>query len=98
MEIRVQGHLKTRIGIACDRAELAEVEIDSAFDLLYRPALHTPEHAEVRLGGAEADIGFYEGEGLKLSDVIREQILLLLPMQRLCREGNARVFALPVGR
>ncbi len=87
MEIRVQGHLKTRIGIACDRClEPAEVEIDSAFDLLYRPASHTPEHAEVRLGGAEADIGFYEGEGLELSDVIREQILLLLPMQRLCRE------------
>jgi uncharacterized protein len=31
-------------------------------------------------------MGFYEGDGLELNDVLREEILLALPMQRVCRE------------
>ena len=31
-------------------------------------------------------MGFYEGEGLELNDVLREFVLLTLPMQRLCKE------------
>jgi len=35
----------------------------------------------------EAEIGFYEGSGLELADVLREQILLALPMQRVCSDA-----------
>ena len=31
-------------------------------------------------------MGFYEGDGLELNDVLREFVLLALPMQRLCDE------------
>ena len=31
-------------------------------------------------------MGFYEGDGLELNDVLREFVLLALPMQRLCKE------------
>jgi uncharacterized protein len=87
MEIRVRGHLKTRMEVACDRClEPAEVAIDSVFDLLYRPSSCMPEREVMQVGRAEAEIGFYEGAGLELADVLREQILLTLPMQRLCRE------------
>ena len=41
---------------------------------------------EVGIDEAEAEIGFYEGGGIELEDVLREQILLALPMQRICRE------------
>ena len=34
----------------------------------------------------EAEIAFYEGSGLELKDILREYILLSLPMQRVCRE------------
>ena len=30
-------------------------------------------------------MGFYEGGGVELNDVLREFVLLSLPMQRLCR-------------
>ena len=35
----------------------------------------------------EAEMGFYEGDGLELNDVLREFVLLALPMQRLCSEN-----------
>ena len=34
----------------------------------------------------DTDIGFYEGHGLELADVVREQVMLWLPMRGLCRE------------
>ncbi len=87
MEIRVNGHLATRMEIACDRClEPASFPIDTDFHLLYRPAAYGPEHDEVNLERAESEVGFYEGDGVELSDVVREQVLLSLPMQRVCAE------------
>ncbi|HVZ32615.1 MAG: YceD family protein [Acidobacteriota bacterium] len=87
MEIRVSGHLAARVEAPCDRClEPTEHSVDADFSLVYRPASLTPEHEEVAIVPAEADVAFYEGEGLELTDVVREQILLLLPMQRICRE------------
>jgi len=87
LEIRVRGHLSTSMEVACDRClELASVPIDTDFDLLYRPAASMPQGEEVEVRDADTEIGFYLGAGLELSDVLREQILLSLPMQRVCRE------------
>jgi uncharacterized protein len=41
---------------------------------------------EIEIDEGEAEIGFYEGGGLELEDILREQILLALPMQRVCSE------------
>jgi uncharacterized protein len=87
MEIRITGHVATCIEGACDRClELTDYPVEADFSLLYRPASLTPDHEEVAIVPSEADVDFYEGEGLELRDVLREQILLLLPMQRVCRE------------
>ncbi len=88
MEIRVRGHLNTRMEIACDRClEPAGFDIDTDFDLLYRSSAYEPQQDEVSLEAKEAEVGFYEGDGLELGDVLREQVLLALPMHRVCREG-----------
>jgi DUF177 domain-containing protein len=42
---------------------------------------------EKALDAGEAEMGFYEGDGLELNDVLREFILLALPMQKLCDEN-----------
>ena len=34
----------------------------------------------------EAQLGFYQGGGMELEDILREQIVLAMPMQRVCRE------------
>ena len=42
---------------------------------------------EVEIDEGEAEIGFYEGGGMELEDILREQVLLALPMQRVCNEA-----------
>lgn len=86
-EVCVSGHLSTGMEVACDRClEPSTFPIDTDFRLLYQPAAAGPAEGELALEGPEAEVGFYEGEGLELSSVLREEILLLLPMRRLCRE------------
>ena len=40
---------------------------------------------EVAISEADTEIGYYQGEGLLLEDVLKEQILLALPVKQLCR-------------
>ncbi len=95
MEIRVRGHLSARMEFACDRClEPSPFPIDTDFDLVYRSTAYSPEKEEVNVEDAESEVGFYEGDGLDLSDVIREQVLLSLPMHRICRENCKGICAI----
>ena len=86
-EIRVKGHVTARMRADCDRClEPAEFPIDSGFELFYRP-VDQGFGEEKALDAGEAEMGFYEGDGLELNDVLREFVLLALPMQRLCSEN-----------
>ena len=109
-EIRVKGHVTVRMEADCDRClERAAVPIDSDFELYYRPVAEGYGE-EVALDESEAEMGFYEGDGIELEDVLREFVLLTLPMQRVCSEDckgicpvcgqnrNQKECALPGGR
>ena len=85
-EIHVNGMFHVRVDKSCDRCvEPASMEIDRKFDLYYRPADQLEGGVEVGLKITDSDIGFYEGEGISLIDILREQILLALPVQLVCR-------------
>ena len=56
------------------------------FDLLYRPQGTDAGKEELSVTAAEAEISYYQGEGLLLEDVLREQVLLALPLKAMCRE------------
>jgi len=74
----------------------ARFPLDGSFDLYYRPVSFIPREEEVEIGEDEVEIGFYEGGGLELEDILREQVLLALPMRRTCSEdckGIARSVA-----
>ncbi len=86
-EVRVQGWYRVEVETACDRClERARFPLDQKFDLFYRP--FEPERAEeeIEIDEGEAEIAFYRGESIDLADLLREQVLLALPMQRVCRE------------
>ena len=53
---------------------------------VYRPAVEEDYDEEVALDEGESEIAFYEGDGIELKEILREYILLALPMQRVCRE------------
>jgi len=91
-EIRVKGHLKADIETECDRClELSRFPLDSDFELYYRPAADGYGEEERILDEEEAEMGFYDSDGLDLKDVLREYVLLALPMQRLCKEDCAGI-------
>ena len=85
-EIRIKGNLTVVMEAECDRClASARFPIDAPFDLFYRPMAEIAVEEEIAIDPAEAEIGFYEGDGLELEDILREQVLLMLPMQRTCR-------------
>ncbi|HZT31448.1 MAG TPA: DUF177 domain-containing protein [Bryobacteraceae bacterium] len=86
-EVRVRGSLTVTMESPCDRClGRARFVLEPAFDLFYRPVSDIEREEEVGLEEGEIEIGFYQGGGMELEDILREQILLLLPMQRTCKE------------
>ena len=86
-EVRIQGRLVVEMASECDRClGRARFPLDARFDLFYRPMSDIARDEEVEIDEGEAEIGFYEGGGMELEDILREQILLALPMQRVCSE------------
>jgi uncharacterized protein len=86
-EIRIRGQFDVEMTAECDRClGHARFPLHESFDLFYRPAEEIAREEEVSIDEGEAEIGFYESDGLELEEVLREQVLLALPMQRVCRE------------
>jgi len=86
-QMRIQGKIKVEMTSQCDRClGGARFALDSGFDLFYRPASQLPKEDEVAIDEGEAEIGFYEDGGMELEDILREQVLLALPMQRVCSD------------
>jgi uncharacterized protein len=86
-EVRIQGRYTVEMASQCDRClGRARFALDAGFDLFYRPLSFIAREEEVEIDEGEAEIGFYENGGLELEDILREQVLLSLPMQRVCSD------------
>jgi uncharacterized protein len=86
-EVRVHGKVETTLETECDRClARAAFPVAAKFDLFYKPVDPELSAEEVAIDEGEAEMGFYELPGLVLEDILREQLLLQLPMQRVCSE------------
>jgi len=86
-DIRLRGRLSTGLELQCARCvEPVAQDIVREFELLYRPLGADAGRDELSVTDAEAEIGYYQGEGILLEDVLREQVLLALPLKITCRE------------
>jgi uncharacterized protein len=87
-EVRISGEYDVTMESECDRClGLARFPLETRFDLFYRPMSDIAVEEEVAIDEGEAELGFYEGAGMLLEDILREQVLLGLPMQRVCDEA-----------
>jgi uncharacterized protein len=85
-EIRIRGHLTTRLEANCDRClGSVEIPLDSNFDLFYRPMQTIAKEEEMEVPDAEMEVGFYSGDGIDTADVATEQVILSMPMKVICR-------------
>jgi uncharacterized protein len=85
-DIRLVGSLSTNLELRCARClDPVERAIATNFDLLYRPlgAIRMPHESSI--SEVETEISYYEGQGLLLEDVLKEQVLLAVPLKEVCR-------------
>lgn len=86
-EIRVRGSLRGEMELACARClEPVRLSVSGPMDLFYCPMAEIAREEEVAISEAEAEIGFYEGGGIELAEIVREQVTMMLPMRGVCRE------------
>jgi uncharacterized protein len=86
-DIRLKGRLSAGFELSCARClEPVAQDVKREFELLYRPLGVDAGRDELSVTDAEAEIGYYQGDGILLEDVLREQVLLALPLKVTCRE------------
>jgi uncharacterized protein len=86
-DIRLGGELAVKLELACARClEPVVQDVARTFDLLYRPLGVDAGREELSVTATEAEVSYYQGEGLLLEDALREQVLLAVPLKAICRE------------
>jgi DUF177 domain-containing protein len=86
-EIRITGKLDINVELTCSRClEPARIHVAKPFDLYFRERDEElfDEDAEVELEEEDTRTAFFTGTKLAIGDILREQILLALPMKALC--------------
>jgi len=86
-EIRIHGSLTTPLECPCSRClEPAGVQIIKPFDLFFRERDEAMfDEDEVELDEEDTRTSFFTGTKLAIGDILREQVMLALPMKVLCR-------------
>jgi uncharacterized protein len=85
-DIRLRGSFKGSFEVPCARCvEPVSIPLAADFDLIFRPAAADAEAAERSITAPETEIGYYLNDSLALEDVLREQVLLSLPVRTLCK-------------
>jgi uncharacterized protein len=91
--MHLRGRLSGTIEIECARClERYPLALGQELDLFYMPRVAAQAEAqeeEVELSDRDVVVGYYDGERLDLGEVLREQVLLALPLKPLCREDCA---------
>ena len=85
-DIRLRGHYAGDFQVPCARCiEPVSVSLASDFDLIFRPVGADAGPQERAITAGETEIGYYQKDSLLLEDVLREQVLLSLPVRTLCK-------------
>ncbi|MGH9605380.1 MAG: YceD family protein [Terracidiphilus sp.] len=85
-DIRLRGRFAGTFEVPCARCvEPVEVRLAAEFDLIFRPAGADSDAPERSITAPETEIGYYQEDSLLLEDVLREQVLLALPVRTLCK-------------
>lgn len=89
-DVVVAGKLEAELRVPCARClEPFSLPVASDVRVLYVPAatLKTPGSGEYELSGDEADMLPFDGETVVLDDLVRDELMLEVPMIPLCSEA-----------
>ncbi len=86
-EVRVRGSFSVEVQLTCSRClEPVRLPITASFDQFYESNADHPLQGEIALKESDTEIGFFSGDFIDVNDIVREQILLALPMKPICRD------------
>ncbi len=88
-DVVVHGTLKAELVAPCARCmERVNITVNQTLSALMVPASHSksPEKSEYEFSQEEAETVPYDGETVVLDDLVRDELLLEIPMIPLCRE------------
>lgn len=84
---RLVGRVRTALELACSRClEPFSLPIDSEFDLRYLPAAAMTTAVEHEIQDEDLETSYYQDDQIDLTELLREQFYLQLPMKPLCHE------------
>jgi uncharacterized protein len=85
-KVLLKGIIQTLVQIECSRClEEFLFHIDEPFTATFLPGDKRPKDPDLELESEDLDVSFYDGKMIDLSELIREEILLAIPMNPLCR-------------
>jgi len=88
LDILVRGHLAGHLELSCSRClETFAAPATADFDLLLVPGSAPVSAEEEELSRTDLDLDYYHGEVVDLESLLKEQIILMLPLKPLCDEA-----------
>lgn len=86
--VEANGSFVSEWEALCDRcSDSVRVRMEKEFRTLFVPRDQGPAGAgDLELLPDDLDLGFYDGAGIEVVDIFREQVVLNLPAKVLCRE------------
>ncbi len=86
-QVDVSGEISGEIELDCTRCLQAQEEVLAIrFDVEYVSAEHYTSDKEAELGEKDLEVAVYEDDRIDLDELVREQILLNLPIRFYCKE------------
>lgn len=86
-EIFLKGTLSVTLQQQCSRClKTFDTEMKIDIDTLYRPSKEIDVEEHYELKSDELETAFYKNDEIDIDDLLKEQILLNLPMKPLCSE------------
>jgi uncharacterized protein len=86
--VLVEGEAEMTASLSCSRC-LVEYSypLHVSFRDEYLPEVKDAKGGEHRLSGNELDVGYYINDEIDIEDIIKEQMLLVIPIKRLCKDA-----------
>ncbi|MGD0884855.1 MAG: DUF177 domain-containing protein [Thermodesulfovibrionales bacterium] len=87
-EVLVQGTMQTLLELQCSRCLKAfSKEAGLDVNVVYHPVEELKGEERHEIKDDELDTGFYQGDELDIQELVREQIILNIPIKPLCSES-----------
>ncbi len=85
-KVLIEGSINISVSLHCSRC-LKDISVpqELSFREEYNPSEEAASEGEKELTGGEPDLSFYSDDEIDITELIKEQVLLSVPMKPLCR-------------